>query len=705
MHPATKNKTLIRLGSVVSLLPLFVAPMVLWAIWYLNNSPIQLDLWSQVKRAASTLDPVLMVVLGTGGVLAAALLMKRGIGATGSLAIVVGLTTVGGWIASSYISNPPGFEMDLPEGTTAWCNGVKLGHGRFRMTYQDFDNKVKPVDTPPDQPHVVTHDQPQFPDHKWYNADWTFIPGDPTPNHFGRWWPPFPKYAELMNVMRNERYWWRFEQNGYSVTRGAYVNSTRIGGQDSSVSVYLQYAAKERHIQVLRELLEADGYEPDAAFHEHVALHGLERDLDAAVHGPFDADFYEISIENEAAADKLLDSVIDRVLEAGTIQSPSRETGDLSQIARQYPEVIKRRLRSAVQTRRSYQFGSHQYKLSTQTRSEVEGLLIGAIAVEENIIDERLFDECVLYQKWNMLVLYNRPEVAPLLRTFLKRQQERYRVHGGITFLEGYLRLAMKSNLPEVQEIVREYLAQADESDWWLVQSFVKRQIELDADPTTLTDWVETNPAIRRDRLMPLLVKLAPTDFGKRIDRLDLELSSPDAHWIRNAAPPVVDWMIQSASTLSNAQIEWPMTALAMNADNKRVRRFLTDRLAESADTASQVSTGLQRAGTFKQQWVTAAIAELIDDSELEDKHKSVLLSIVGRLDTEAAKAVTKGLTSGSGTNSRITFVAKQRAKRKQAQLRDVELAKSLITGEIKPIDLLESNRYVWGEHGYEIAE
>lgn len=722
MHAATRNKTIIRLGTVVSLLPFFVLPVLMWSFFPRNNSPIQLDLWSQLKTAATGVSTPLAVVLLLGFCLAAVVIRRRGFTTAASLAVIVGATTIGGWVTSSYIKVPPGFKLEVPEGTKVWCNGVLLGEGTIEMSYEEFDKKVRPVDSPPEQNHVILGDIPPGfdEDYQWHGAKWKSLPGDPRGDYFGRHWPFFPGYSELMSVMAPERYWWRFEKDGYVAMDGKYVGFHGFAIEPvKSAQVRPKYPARERHIEVLSDLVKYTPFKPDAKFESHVEKYGIAGELEAVYrskaaqgHGKNMSKAPVVRVlQNESEADQAFESIVDRVFGAKKLTTPSLESNELLQVGTEFPNVIKKRLRAALKTpgnltlKRNNSEGSHGQSLGVDfSRQRIENLLVNSTACACRIVDESLFSEAVLHQQWSLIVLYERPEVVELLRTHLARRHSHYNTDD-ITFIRSDLQLAMQSNVPEVQEVVSEYLKLGDDSDFYLAREFVLRQLEIGADPTDLANWLSQCRAIDVDRRGGLLARIAPMDFADRMGKLKPDLNGQDRWLFKDAADPVLDWLIERAgdppSATNNAN--FCMRALMANSSNKRVHEFVKQLLAEGRTGVYRVNNAIRDVLGEDFAWLRDEAMRLL--KELDDsEHRAALAGFVAEtFDSEEARELIVELAESDPAIKRAADrIENEHRAENQAKLKAVRLARSVIAGQISPQELLDTHHFVWKGAGYE---
>ncbi len=712
MHPATRNRTLIRLGAIVCLLPLFALPFLMRSFVPVNNSPVQFDLWGQVWTAATSGSLPLIAVLLIGGCLALFAFYRRGFAAASSVAVILAVTTVSGWAASSYSEQSAGFRLGVPEGTKVWCNGILLGQGPIQMTNEEFDAKVQAWETPPKQHYVVLNPQPPGlrSDHRWRRLKWEWIPSDPRRDYFGRHWPPFPEYPELMSVMRAESYWWRFEKDGYVAMDGKYLGFHNPFGRRNRVDVDLQpnYPARERHIQALSELIQRTPFEPNEQFRAHIRKFGIEDEIDVVLAAkkktePADVDSTPVHFENEAEAEEVFGRAVDHIHEIHRVESPSYESDQLLRIGRDFPQVIRRRLAAAIKSTNAstllVEGGGIGHSAGfgvDYDRDWFEHMLVISVASACGIVDDSLFNELVLNQQWSLLVLSDRPEVAELVRSHL---EDRYRTHNDVRYMTSELRVIMRSGQPEIQEIVRGYAQKADSSSSYFVRDFVLRQIELGTDPVELSEWVSQCPAIERDLRAGLLAKIAPADFSEHMDRLKPDLSSQERWLFKNAADPVLDWLMTESL---KSRDRFYMTTLIDNAENPRVRDFVKHQLQEGRDGVYRVNNALHGGLGAEFEWLQDEVIRLLN-MELVPEHRDALGGFLDDFSSdEAYKALVNFAAAYPKLQRLVDNIDRQRREKDLESLALVRQAKALIAGEIAPEDLLGGDTYVWKDAGYE---
>lgn len=723
MHPATQNKNIIRLGALACLVPFFVIPALMWVIAPPNGSTIRFDLWSQLQAAVQQRSVVVGAVLAIGVFAFLLTLVRRGVSATPLLAVILIGTTIGGWVTTSFFSHPPGFNLPLAEGTKVWCNGVYLGEGPIAMSFAEFDEKVKPVDQPPEQANVFfpSSQNPSMPeDWEWHNVGWEQVPGNPRSDYFGVWWPSLPDYNELMSAMPSEKYWWRFENADQVALSAAYV-TFRPEGKRSSGYIDAKYPSRTRHIEVLWTLLERTQFKRTAEFDEHIQRYGLadsfEEMLQPATLPQAKPEITDVQIENQVAAEELLQGLLDRVVDAKKIIHPSRESSELIAVAQQYPDVIRTKL--SLSPKWIYQFAADT-SYENRSPDRIRASLIAGVASREKILNEDFFDEAVLKRKWWYILQFDRPEVAPMLRAHLQNVHAQYNWRT-LTPLHSELELAIKSPSRQVQDVAREFLSYAGVFSMSLVKEFVARQVELGVNRVELANWVESLAGTRsvgdsgvvkgisKDELSGLLAIVGPEDFSNRVTRLQFEPGAFGRTDMTDLAQPIIDWAIEHDSTAEQRGEQERgnridvLRLLLRNHKNQTAREYLLSKLGKDSRSVNDIRNAIPYSQWDEYGWLLDEAIRVIDEENPEQEHMRVLAYLLA--DSESKVAQRKAADVGIDDQLVARYeamVEKEREKKKLALLKDVRLAKRLIAGEIKPMDLIQTERLVWGEHGYE---
>jgi len=229
------------------------------------------------------------------------------------------------------------------DGFDVYCNEVHLGKTPFLLTDKDFENRVKPRSTPPNQPHIhlFSSDEEQ-PDFSW--AQWTWVPGDLF-SQLGEWSPDHQRYHRedfdgLMEDCREARFWWRFERKSCQgvVTAGS-LSGGGFGTWGGLTTVYVTPSVETRsaaaHAQVLVDLITAADFEIEEKVIQHILdfrghlfpeflkIIPTEPRLETIFQRAAEVDFEMPAKLTEAESKRILDRILSGIRQRGTFSVPS----------------------------------------------------------------------------------------------------------------------------------------------------------------------------------------------------------------------------------------------------------------------------------------------------------------------------------------------------------------------------------------------
>ncbi|MEZ6125867.1 MAG: hypothetical protein R3C49_22295 [Planctomycetaceae bacterium] len=259
MHAAAPGRRIVSLAAAA----IFLGPFLFW-VW-----AFRLAGEFVVPQATFATGLAVGILL-----LSVVLIWWKGVAALPLLVIGPIVSISWGAFTPRHFTSSPQKEKHKPslmvnsqlDGVEVWCNGILLGETPLKMTLAEFDEKVVPVQQPPDQPDATTDaDQQQPP--RFCLMDWSLIPGDP----HGKRSHDFPHSESNPLVMRwlsDQKYWWSFRRNGYSV-RMRFLRFSQ-SNDDVYTTPDGSWQTLERHAALLKTLAEHENTDPLTAWPDHI---------------------------------------------------------------------------------------------------------------------------------------------------------------------------------------------------------------------------------------------------------------------------------------------------------------------------------------------------------------------------------------------------------------------------------------------------
>ena len=162
---------------------------------------------------------------------------------------------------SSEHAEPPGLSISAYEGVEVRCNGILLGTAPLKLTLEEFDERVKPVSTPPAQEHAFRYSKYDRKDSlKW--VEWGSHPLDP---HESESTQLGDTTESISKRFAEARYFWTFRIGDFyanSISRSRHNNSVQI-------SVY-DWETLTKHVAALKALAKEENVDPLVEWADHI---------------------------------------------------------------------------------------------------------------------------------------------------------------------------------------------------------------------------------------------------------------------------------------------------------------------------------------------------------------------------------------------------------------------------------------------------
>lgn len=308
-----------------------------------------------------------------GYALACWLVLRRGQLLAAAITIMVCATLQAGFgdVAARQNKDATKYQLDfgkagMHHGIDVYCNGTLLGRTPFLLTEAEFHQKVKPWNTPPEQPRVIYRTDGHAPG-PGANSRWTLSASDvfeeirdTGSSHF------LHENLEFFQHIKHQKYWWRFECDGHMGLRQSTNNLSNGGGGTGQLMTYdvslwsVQFPSLRPHFNRLLEAAKAVDYATDTPWLQHFFRHQnlLEPELysHAEKHPAAEkliqhiaAARYDVPEQfTETAARDLLDKILHEAEQREQFMTPSLAYTNAQRIAAEYPELIAAAYRNVI---------------------------------------------------------------------------------------------------------------------------------------------------------------------------------------------------------------------------------------------------------------------------------------------------------------------------------------------------------------------
>jgi hypothetical protein len=623
-------------------------------------------------------------------------------------------------------------------GIDVYCNDVHLGKTPFTISEADFNKKVTPWDTPPDQPIMTlgNHDE----NDRYSSAKFFYVPHDIFEQH--KQWPPdHMRYnrdtdKETLEEFKQSQYWWRFEQDGCVGLTSLSNFSNGSGGSNNRITIdinpNLTFLSAKEHLDVLLTQLQADNLQPTRAWLDHFLKYkellftrfyqqamddeSLQPTLDTIVRAAFNLS----TTPTESECRQVVNEIVSRTAKSGCFTVPSLDSLGIVMVAEAHSQPVIDCFLEPLEANLSglNSDGTRgSGALVTYRRSGPRAKLLPLEYAIKQTAPPQLFDHLVYMARggdhMDLLGNYPREELVWLFSHYL-RNVEQQGGHMRDMRINRAIELCSQIANPLLEDKARQFVRENGEKQHGIGRHYVGQFIESRID----------NPKIKQGELANWIFHWAPLDDHAKMAFLQ-KIQDPNAcnyvsmifsggrnrhdnviYELGNTPNPAFDtFIIDTCKSYKSQQSpgSWSrsLTLALVKTDTPAIHEFIKETWNESGKTRSQLINRLN-SGDWHQphiKWLVPLIAEL---TEKHDRTSAARL--LSRIDTPEAYGLAEQWATDSDSDIAAAATAQleihdQRIAQNQQQL---ALAADLLAGTLKPDDLLSSTvAYTWNGTKY----
>lgn len=619
-------------------------------------------------------------------------------------------------------------------GIDVYCNDVHLGKTPLTITETEFNKKVEPWNTPPDQPIMQLGDSADNDRYSW--GRFYYVPQDIFEMH--KQWPPdHQRYSrhndeENLNDFKASKYWWHFEKNGcVGLTRLANFGGGSGGGNVITIRVNpdIKFLSADEHLRVLLAQLRAADYKPSQRWLEHFLEYQgllfldfypkarnnpkLEPVLEALVRAEFDLP----EPPSEEDVRRVVDEIIARTAEYNCFTVPSLESLGIEMAAEAHSGPIVDRFLQNLDNAASGRGRASSDNWTTYRRYGPRAVLLPLEHAIKKTAPPELFDRLVYMSRdgdcMELLANYQREEVVWLFSEFLRKAERR----GGRMRDSGInkaLTVCTQVRNPLVedraQQFVRENAGEGHGFARFHLERFVTSRIN---DPATdqgdLAEWVFHWARLEERVKMNLLARIHDPKVYHYIHSWTSRNQNLREDLIyqldRNPNPALDEFLIDSYKWYESPQSPgyWStsLTNAIVKTNTQAIRRFIEDKW--NADDEQRLTLINRLAsGQWRQphmNWLVPMIAKLDNRQQ-----RLAAVKLLPHIGTDDAWRLAEKW-AGDADEKVAGAAAEQleiRQERITEQQRRLTRAEKLLSDRIKPDDLLEPfTPYTWNGQEY----
>lgn len=622
------------------------------------------------------------------------------------------------------------------------CNDVVLGTTPFTMSAEEFRAKVPEWTQPPPQPRVSyladQNGQPhQGEQQTWWR--WTWTPGDPFawPIDHSRMSAAHDE-AKLRELIRTERYWWKFTKSGCLALRSMHAFG---GGGGGGRIIHLQTSpgltvpAERQMRDLLLAGLRAADYQPSAAWtafllkYRNILLDDLIQESQSnarllAVLDRMADDRFGLPTEPDLDASR---AALDRAFENVSHPEHGRDDWFAGRVARR---VVQRRPHLLVE-RLWRELGASPGDWERNYESPVRGrreLLLDLIA---EFPPREAFDVLVylhgLHESQSharsdarlMIAIGNsgRPEAVPIIRVWLDRL---WKNSGSDRFVHDHdreetVKAMSRIFIPELEDHFRYLVGHQIKPDhfnmYGPLPEFIRSRIQRGERLDQVTGWIVGIESLTDEQKARLLAEIPHAEAGRWLaaiadrigdykrDELMDEVSRMPVN-PHHAEFFMKTWLRAHRLQPGHFRSHWSEAILRL--DTPDVRPFILERLkAPDASREQPFSEWrkLMERDRYPQSGSLAHLNWLVPELKAlpaTGQKRDVCLRLLRDIGTEESLALLREWADDpkSGVSSRAKHVLAEPergaagntgfSEEQQTQLRD------LLAGRIRPDDLLK---------------
>lgn len=620
-------------------------------------------------------------------------------------------------------------------GVDVYCNDVHLGKTPLTISEAEFYRRVKPWNEPPAQPLMIVKDEGR--DNRYRSAKLFYVPQDIFELH-DQWPPDHRRYSghndeEILEDLKTSKYWWHFEKDGcVGLTRLSNFGGNSGGGLIMTINAdpSITFLSADAQLDLLLTQLEQDDYQPtqtwidhflkykDLFFLEFHAKAKADERLQPALNSLVRAEFELSATPSESDCRRVVDQIVKRTLTSGCFTVPSLESLGIESVARAHAQPIVDKFLALSSLPLGGSNGRASSDLwTTYRRSNPRVQLLPVEHAIKKTAPAKLFDRLVYMtrkgQHMDLLGNYPREELVWLfshkLRS-LERQGGRRREWR----INEALRMCTQVKNPLLEETIRQFVrenaGQGHGSAEHYVSEFVASRVNDPAMARSgMANWIfHWAPLEDRDKLnyLPRIQDPNANHYLRMlISRNDRRREDVIQQLNRHPNPALDEFIVDTYNWYESPRGpgHWStsLTYALVKTDTPAIRELITGQWNKDDKTRSRMISRL-KSGDWRQpnmNWLVPKIAELT--ARLDRVYAARLLS---RIDTPEAYRVAEQWASDPDPDIASVSTTQLEIRDKRLAERQQQLAQAteLITGKIKPDDLVTSAKaYTWNGEEY----
>ncbi|MCP4455371.1 MAG: hypothetical protein GY809_28260 [Planctomycetes bacterium] len=731
------NRKLLNLTLLVLLAPLYAT--VLFAP-YTGILRTLAQHWAQGTPMAA---PLLYVFL-LSCVASIAWLLWRG-ALVGPITVLLVTLVVSG-VTSNYSSNiTKTYELAIGAGAPllgidVYCNDVHLGKTPLTISLVDFDNKVAPWDTPPDQPIMTLGDSDEDDRYSW--AKLLYVPHDIFEEYKN--WPPKRdrrRYrrdtdAETLEDIKHSLYWWRFEKDGcVGLTSLSGFSNGANGSSNGRTTIRSHpnttFVSADKHLDIVLVQLQADNLHPTDTWLSHfLAYKDLlflefhrramrDRNLQPALDAIVRAEFHLPPTPSESDCRRLVNEITNRAARSGCFTIPSLESLGILTVAKVHPQPIIDGFLAPLEVAHSALNSSGTMgsgDLITHRKSGPRAKRLPLEYAIKQTMPPKLFDRLVYMSRrggyMDLLGNYPRKELIWLFSHYLRKVDRQGGQIRDMRIKEAIKLCAQVVN-PLIEETVRQFVhdkAGQSIGSRSYVRQFIDSRIDNPLiDQGQLARWIFNEaPSQDRDKFN-FLLKIQDANACQYLSMIisrDKSRRDDVIYKLGNDPNPAFDTFIIDTynwyeSPQGRGNRSQSLTYAVVKTDTPAMREFIKAEWNESDETRTRLIKHVN-SGDWRQphmKWLVPLIADLTSKSD-----RASAVKLLSRIDTPEAYKLAEQWATDTDADIATAATAQlairdERATRRQKKL---ALAAGLLSGKMKPDDLLSSTvAYTWNGNEY----
>ncbi len=621
-------------------------------------------------------------------------------------------------------------------GIDVYCNDVHLGKTPFTITQTEFNKKITPWDTPPDQPIMAlsNHDD----NDRYSSARFFYVAHD---IFYGQWPPDHERYnrhtdKETLAELKQSKYWWRFENNGCVGLSSLSNFSNGAGGTSNRITIDINpnitFLSVDEHLEALLTQLQTDNLQPTGAWLDHFLKYkdllfwgfhqkamsdsNLQPALDAIVRTEFNLP----DAPSESDCRRAVKNIVNRAATSHCFTVPSLESLGIVSVAQAHSQPIIDCFEEPIRSN----FGGlcsngtrGSGELITYRRSGPRARLLPLEYAIKQTAPPQLFDRLTYMARkgdhMDLLAKYPREELVWLFSHYL-RIIEQQGGHSRDSRINSVLRLCSQVVNPLLEDKTRQFVRDNTGKRVGIGGHYVSQFIEARIN----------HPQIEQGELANWIFHQAPLDDREKLAFLR-QIQNPNACSLYSVAMkrgsnryddtmsqlgrqpnPAFDTLIAetyntSESPQDRGRGSQSFTLALVKTDTPAMRKFIATKWNQDSNTRTRMMNAL-KARDWRQphmKWLVPLIADL---TEKRDRISGAKL--LSRIDTPEAYTLAEQWATDSDADLAAASAAQLaiRDERQTQHQQQLALATDLLAGKIKPDDLLASTMaYAWNGTEY----